>query len=88
MEWESGGFALGTSGHRKFNPIALKPVALKPVETTPDLVLHNPILAKFVPGKNDVEEAVSLAHEVQSRSSYTSIIATPDSEAKRARADP
>jgi hypothetical protein len=36
------------------------------------------MLAKFVSGKAQVEEAVGLAHQVQSRSSHTSIIATPD----------
>ena len=42
------------------------------------MVLHSPMLAKSVHGKAEVEEAVGLAHQVQSRSSYTSIIATPD----------
>jgi hypothetical protein len=42
------------------------------------MVLHGPILAKSVSGKAQVEEALKVAHEVQSRSSYTSIIATPD----------
>ena len=36
------------------------------------------MLAKSVAGKKEVEEAVGLAHQVQSRSSYTSIIATPE----------
>jgi hypothetical protein len=41
------------------------------------MVLHSPILAKPVTGAQQVTEAVRIAHEVQSRSSYTSIIATP-----------
>jgi hypothetical protein len=48
------------------------------IEKAPDMVLHSPMLAKSVTGKAKVEEAVGLAHLVQSRSSYTSIIATPD----------
>jgi hypothetical protein len=42
------------------------------------MVLHSPMLAKSVSGKQEVAEAVNLAHQVQSASSYTSIIATPD----------
>jgi hypothetical protein len=58
---------------RKFTPIALKPIG-----HAPDMVLHSPMLAKSVSGKADVEAAVGLAHETQSASSYTSVIATPD----------
>jgi hypothetical protein len=58
---------------RKFTPIAMKQIAL-----APDMVLHSPMLAKSVKGKADVEAAVGLAHETQSASSYTSIVATPD----------
>ena len=58
---------------RKFTPIALKPIAL-----APDLELHSPMLARSVRNKAEVEAAVGLAHEIQSASSYTSIIATPD----------
>jgi hypothetical protein len=58
---------------RKFTPIALKPVG-----HAPDMVLHSPMLAKSVSGKAEVEAAVGLAHEIQSASSYTSIIATPN----------
>ena len=36
------------------------------------------MLAKSVHGKADIEAAVGLAHEIQSASSYTSLIATPD----------
>jgi len=64
----------GDSGTpRKFTPLALKPVPL-----APGMVLHSPMLAKSVHGKEEVEAAVGLAHEIQSASSYTSIIATPE----------
>jgi len=59
-------------------PREFTPIALKPIEIAPDMTLHSPILAKSVSGKKLAEESVRLAHEVQSRSSYTSIIATPD----------
>jgi len=62
-----------TGKPRKFTPIALKGIPL-----APDLMLHSPMLAKPVRGKAEVEAAVGLAHEIQSKSSYTSIIATPD----------
>lgn len=71
--WELGPKPVDTGMPREFTPIALKPI-----EIAPDMVLHSPILAKSVSGKKDVEESVKLAHEVQSRSSYTSIIASPD----------
>lgn len=71
--WELGPKSSVTGAARKFTPIALKPV-----EAAPDMALHSPMLAKSVSGKAQVEEAVGLAHQVQSRSSYTSIIATPD----------
>jgi len=71
--WELGPKPAEGGTPRKFTPIALKPI-----ETAPDMVLHSPMLAKSVSGKLQVEEAVKLAHEVQSRSSYTSIVATPD----------
>jgi hypothetical protein len=58
---------------RKFTPIALKPIVL-----ASDMELHSPMLARSVSGKAEVEAAVGLAHEIQSASSYTSIIATPD----------
>jgi hypothetical protein len=58
---------------RKFTPIALKSIAL-----SSDMVLHSPMLARPVSGKTEVEAAVGLAHQVQSASSYTSIIATPN----------
>ena len=58
---------------RNFTPIALKPIAL-----ASDMVLHSPMLARSVSGKTEVEAAVGLAHEIQSASSYTAIIATPE----------
>jgi hypothetical protein len=58
---------------RQFTPIALKPITL-----APDTTLHSPMLAKSIHGKAEVEAAVGLAHKIQSASSYTSIIATPD----------
>ena len=58
---------------RQFTPIALKPIGL-----APDMTLHSPMLAKSVHGEAEVEAAVGLAHEIQSASSYTSIIATAD----------
>jgi len=61
-----------TGKPRKFTPIGVKPIAL-----APDMVLHSPMLAKSVRGKTEVEAAVGLAHQIQSASSYTSIIATP-----------
>jgi hypothetical protein len=36
------------------------------------------MLARSVRGKAEVEAAVGLAHQIQTASSYTSIIATPD----------
>jgi len=58
---------------RKFTPIALKPI-----ELASNMVLHSPMLAKSVSGRADVVAAVGLAHEIQTASSYTSIVATPD----------
>jgi len=68
--WELGPKA---DGGRVFTPIALG--SLPPA---PDMVLHSPILAKAVTGGEEVAEAVRLAHQVQSESSYTCVIATPD----------
>jgi hypothetical protein len=51
---------------------------LRPIGLSSDIVLHSPMLAKSVSGKAQVEEALKLAHQVQSPSSYTSIIATPN----------
>jgi hypothetical protein len=59
-------------------PRQLTPIAMRRIESAPDMVLHSPMLAKAVRGKDEVTEAVRIAHEVQSASSYTSIIATPD----------
>src|SRR6202034_1502412 len=70
--WELGPKPVA-AGPRQFTPIALKPV-----EHASNMVLHSPMLAKSVSGQKEVEEAVHLAHQVQSRSSYKSIIATPE----------
>ena len=59
-------------------PREFTPIALKPIEKAPDMVLHSPMLAKSVKGKKEVADAVGAAHEIQSASSYTSIIATSD----------
>jgi hypothetical protein len=71
--WELGPRSAVTGADRKFTPIALKPIA-----TASDMVLHSPMLSKSVSGWTLVEEAVGLAHEVQTRSSYTAVIATPE----------
>jgi hypothetical protein len=71
--WELETKPVADGTPRKFTPIALKPIAL-----SSDMVLHSPMLAKSVSGNAEVEAAVGLAHQVQSASSYTSIIATPD----------
>lgn len=59
-------------------PREFTPIALRPIELAADMVLHSPMLAKSVSGQQAVKQAVNLAHQVQSRSSYTSIIATPE----------
>jgi len=59
-------------------PRHFTPISLKPIKLASDIVLHSPMLAKSVRGKTEVEAAVGLAHQIQSASSYTSIIATPD----------
>ena len=71
--WELQPQPVNDGTPRKFTPIALKPIPL-----ASEMVLHSPMLARSVSGKADVEAAVGLAHEIQSASSYTSIIATPD----------
>jgi hypothetical protein len=59
-------------------PRVFTPIALKPIELADDITLHSPMLAKGLDGKKLVVPAVHLAHAVQSASSYTSIIATPE----------
>lgn len=59
-------------------PRLFTPISLKPIKLASDMVLHSPMLAKSVRGKTAVEAAVGLAHQIQSASSYTSIVATPD----------
>jgi hypothetical protein len=71
--WELQPKAVDSGKPRQFTPIDLKPI-----ELAPDMVLHSPMLAKSVHGKAEVQAAVGLAHQIQSASSYTSIIATPD----------
>ena len=71
--WELQPKPMDRGKPRKFTPIAMKPI-----ELASDMTLHSPMLAKSVHGKAEVEAAVGLAHEIQSASSYTSIIATPD----------
>ena len=71
--WELGSKPKDTGITRSFSPIALRPIGL-----SSDIVLHSPMLAKSVTGKAQVEEALKLAHQVQSPSSYTSIIAAPN----------
>jgi hypothetical protein len=71
--WELGPKRDDAAGARKFTPIALQPIP-----RAPNMVLHSPMLARAVSGKAEVDESVEIAHQVQSKSSYTSIIATPD----------
>jgi hypothetical protein len=71
--WELHTKPAASAEARKFTPIALKPIGL-----AADVTLHSPMLAKSVRGKAEVEAALHLAHQIQSASSYTSIIATPD----------
>jgi hypothetical protein len=71
--WELQPMPANKETSREFTPISLKPIKL-----ASDMVLHSPMLARSVSGKAEVEAAVGLAHEIQSASSYTCIIATPD----------
>jgi hypothetical protein len=71
--WELGPKRHDAGGSRKFTPIALNPIP-----RAQNMVLHSPMLAKSVSGKAEVDESVDLAHHVQGKSSYTSIIATPE----------
>jgi hypothetical protein len=59
-------------------PLSFTPIALQSIEMSSDVVMYSPILAKAVSGKERVEASLKFAHQVQSRSSYTSIIATPE----------
>jgi hypothetical protein len=59
-------------------PRQLTTIALNPIELAHDVTLHSPMLAKSVRGKAHVSAALHLAHETQSASSYTTIIATND----------
>jgi len=71
--WDLQSKPVNSGGPRQFTPIALKRI-----ELAADMVLHSPMLAKSVRGKTEVEAAVGLAHQIQSASSYTSIVATPN----------
>jgi hypothetical protein len=71
--WELGPKPADAGGPRQFTSIALTSI-----ETAPDMALHSPILAKSVSGKQAVDAALKLAHAVQTRSCYTSIVATPE----------
>ncbi len=71
--WELSPIKVDAAKPRKFTPLALNAIPW-----SSDMVLHSPMLAKGVTGKAEVTEAVDLAHQVQSRSSYTSIIATSE----------
>ena len=70
--WELQPKPVPTTDPRQFTTIALRELP-----SAPGIVLHSPMLAKSVSGKAEVEESVKIAHEVQSASSYTTIIATP-----------
>jgi len=69
--WELQPKPASTNEPRQFTTIGLRDL-----ESAPDVVLHSPMLAKSVTGKAEVEESVRIAHQVQSPSSYTTIIAT------------
>jgi hypothetical protein len=56
----------------------LTSISLKAIGFSENVTLHSPMLAKSVRGKSNVVTALTLAHSVQSASSYTSIIATPN----------
>lgn len=71
-------WSLGSNPKDLQQPRHFTAISLKPIEKAGNLTLHSPMLAKSVVGKVEVDEAVGLAHQVQSRSSYTSIIATPE----------
>jgi len=71
-------WVLGPKSDYSGKPRSFTPIALQSIEMSTDVVLHSPILAKEVSGKDRVEASLKLAHQVQSRSSYTSIIATPE----------
>ena len=71
--WELQPKPAGNDAPRQFTAIALKPI-----ELADDVTLHSPMLAKSAQGKAQVSAALRLAHQTQSASLYTSIIATPD----------
>jgi hypothetical protein len=71
--WELQPNRRGNGEPRQFTAISLDEL-----KYSPDAVLHSPMLAKSVTGHDEVTEAVGLAHQVQSPSSYTTIIATTE----------
>jgi hypothetical protein len=71
--WELQSKPAASAEPRRFTSIALKPIGL-----AADITLHSPMLAKAVRGRAEVEAALHLAHQIQSASSYASIIATPN----------
>lgn len=71
--WQLDPEVVMKEGSREFTSISLQKIAL-----AHDFELHSPIVAKSITGKDSVEQALKLTHAVQSRSSYTSIIATPE----------
>jgi hypothetical protein len=71
--WQFSPEVIMEEGSREFTAIAIQKIPL-----AHDFELHSPIVARSIAGKDNVEQALKLTHAVQSRSSYTSIIATPD----------
>ncbi len=71
--WEVGPRDAPIGPNRKFTPISLSNL-----ELAADIELHSPMLTKAVKGRDLVKRSLDLAHSVQSRSSFTSITATPD----------
>ncbi|WP_316829704.1 hypothetical protein [Pedobacter aquatilis] len=54
------------------------PVKLVDLPFTEDLTLHSPIFGKALQGRDWVIKGLSTVHQIQSPSSYTSIIASPE----------
>ena len=71
--WEPDPSQVIKEGSRTFTSIALEKIPL-----ARDFELHSPILARPMKGKENAVQALKLAQSIRSRSSYRSIIATPD----------
>lgn len=71
--WEPDPSQVIKEGSRTFTSIALEKIPL-----ARDFELHSPILARPMKGKESAVQALKLAQSIRSRSSYRSIIATPD----------